>query len=204
MSDGAERSVAPGDDARASDVEARPRPQYGEYATPEEQRARIQRPEVTEALEAGVAPQPEPVAPVAEKAIPSAGAGRMGLRGPLWDRILTGGLLAYGLVSTVSTIVQLLDFPTYAETAAKILGVDASYTNLSAGYLWGAVAAFIYGIGWLLTAVLTWRRLRRGRVAFWIPLAGFVVTALLAGLCVTLALVGDQQFMTAIIGSVPN
>jgi len=197
VSDGAERSTAPGDDAR-------PRPQYGEYATPEEQRARIQRPEVTEALEAGVAPQPEPVAPVAEKALPSADAGRMGLRGPLWDRILTGGLLAYGLVSTVSTIVQLLDFPTYAETAAKILGVDASYTNLSAGYLWGAVAAFVYGIGWLLTAVLTWRRLRRGRVAFWIPLAGFVVTALLAGLCVTLALVGDQQFMTAIIGSVPN
>ncbi|MDQ1083752.1 MULTISPECIES: DUF6264 family protein [Microbacterium] len=179
----------------------RPRPQFGEYATPEEQRARIQRPEVTEALDAGVAPRPEQPAPAA---VASDGARPGVLRGPLWDRILTGGLLAYGLVSTVSTIVQLLDFPHYAESAATVLGADAAYTNLQAGYVWGAAAALVYGIGWLLTAVLSWRRLKRGRVAFWIPIAGFVVTALIAGICVTLALVGDQQFMTAIIGAVPD
>ena len=46
-----------------SDAESRPRPQYGEYATPEEQRARIQHPEVTEALQSGVAPEPEPEEP---------------------------------------------------------------------------------------------------------------------------------------------
>lgn len=186
------------------DAEARPRPQFGEYATPEEQRARIRRPEVTEALEAGVAPQPEKPEQPAPAAVPAAGARARALRGPLWDRILTGGLLAYGLVSTASTIVQLLDFPRYAESAADVLGVDATYTNLQAGYVWGAAAALVYGIGWLLTAVLTWRRLTRGRVAFWIPLVGFVATALIAGICVTLALVGDQQFMSAIIGSVPN
>ena len=37
--------------------DARPRPQYGEYATPEEQRARIQRPETTGALETGQDPR---------------------------------------------------------------------------------------------------------------------------------------------------
>ena len=186
-------------DASTGNGEGRPRPQYGEYATPEEQRARIQRPEVTEALDAGVAPQPERPAPApVDAARPGA------LRGPLWDRIITGGLLAYGLVSTVSTIVQLLDFPRYAESAANVLGVDATYTNLQGGYVWGAAAALVYGIGWLLTALLTWRRLKRGKIAFWIPIAGFVATALVAGVCVTLALVGDQQFMTAIIGSVPN
>jgi hypothetical protein len=189
-------------DASTDGGSARPRPQYGEYATPEEQRARIRRPEVTEALDAGVAPQPEQPAPTATA--PSPGARPGGLRGPRWDRIVTGALLAYGLVSTVSTIVQLLDFPRYAESAATILGVDATYTNLQAGYVWGAAAAFVYGVGWLVTAVLTWRRLKRGRVAFWIPIAGFVATALVAGICVTLALVGDPQFMTAIIGSVPN
>lgn len=192
-------------DASSENPEPRPRPQYGEYATPEEQRARIQRPEVTEALEAGVAPQPEPpVSTPASAPVPAAGTRPGALRGPLWDRVITGGLLAYGLVSTVSTIMQLLDFPRYAESAAAVLGVDATYTNLQAGYVWGAAAALVYGIGWLLTALLTWRRLRRGRIAFWIPIAGFVATALIAGVCVTLALVGDQQFMTAIIGSVPN
>lgn len=199
MSDADQRPAGPGSDA--GDVGARPRPQFGEYATPEEQRARIQRPEVTEALDAGVAPQPEPIAP---SAAPATASGPGGFRGPLWDRILAGGLLAYGLVSTVSTIVQLLDFPAYAEAAAKVLGVDVSFTNLSAGYLWGAAAAFVYGIGWLLTAMFTWRRLKRGRIAFWIPLVGFVGTALVAGVCVTAALLGDQQFMNALIGSVPN
>lgn len=178
-------------------TEERPRPQYGEYATPEEQRARIQRPEVTEALDAGVAPQPVQPTPAPDAAPAPA-------RGPLWDRALTFGLLVYGLVSTVSTIVQLLDFPSYAETAARILGADATFTNLPAGYLWGAAAAFAYGAGWLLTAVLTWRRLKRGRIAFWIPLVGFVATAIVASICITVALFGDPQFMSALIANVPN
>lgn len=177
-----------------SDADARPsRPQYGEYATPEEQRARIQRPEVTDALESGVAPQPAPTTPQA----PQARA-----RGPLVDRVITVVLLVYGLVSTVSTIVQLLDFPGYAERAAQILGVDATYTNLSAGYVWGAAASVVYGIGYLVTAVITWRRLARGRISFWVPLVGFVVTTLLAGVCITVALASDPAFLTSLTGAV--
>lgn len=190
---------------RADADQSPPRPQFGEYATPEEQRARIQRPEVTEALEAGVAPKPAPQpAPAAAPAGTTAGFPVPASRGARVDRIVTFGLLFYGLFSVVTTIVQLLDFPQYAERGAQMLGVTATFTNLSAGYVWGAAAAFVYGIGWLLTAVLTWRRMKSGRLAFWIPLVGFVVTALVAGVCVTLALVGDAQFMSAIIDSVPN
>lgn len=177
-----------------SDAESRPRPQYGEYATPEEQRARIQRPEVTEALESGVAPQPEPVAaPAAPRA-----------RGPLADRVATFVLLVYGLISAISTIVQLLDFPGYAERAAQIIGVDATYTALSAGFVWGAVASVVYGLGYLVTALLTWRRLRRGRVSFWVPLVGFVATTLVAGVCITIALMADPAFLSALTGAVTN
>lgn len=195
------------DDSRSSDegggVE-RPRPQYGEYATAEEQRARIQRPEVTKALDAGVAPQPQPQPQAAPVADAPAGFVAPATRGARVDRIVTFGLLFYGLFSVVTTIVQLLNFPEYAERGAQMLGVTATFTNLSAGYVWGAAAALVYGVGWLLTAVFTWRRLRRGRVAFWIPLVGFVATALIAGICVTMALVGDATFMSAILDSVPN
>lgn len=179
-----------------SDDDARPRPQYGEYASPEEQRARIQRPEVTEALEAGVAPAPEPAAesaPAANRA-----------RGPLADRVATFVLLVYGLISVISTITQLLDFPGYAERAAQILGVDATYTALSTGYVWGAVASVVYAIGYLLTAALTWRRLRRGRIAFWVPLVGFVATTLVAGVCITIALTADPAFLSALTGAFAN
>jgi len=192
-------------DARPAEVGSRPRPQFGEYATPEEQRARIQRPEVTEALDAGVAPQPAPTPEPARAAQPAAaGFPVPTTRGARVDRIVTFGLLFYGLFSVVTTIIQLLNFPEYAETGARMLGVEATFTNLSAGYVWGAAAAAVYGIGWLATAVLTWRRMKRGRLAFWIPLVGFVVTALIAGICVTIALVGDPQFMSAIVNTVPS
>lgn len=179
-----------------SDDDARPRPQYGEYASPEEQRARIQRPEVTEALEAGVAPAPEPVA----EAAPAANRAR----GPLADRVATFVLLVYGLISVISTVTQLLDFPGYAERAAQILGVDATYTALSTGYVWGAVASVVYAIGYLLTAALTWRRLRRGRIAFWVPLVGFAATTLVAGVCITIALTADPAFLSALTGAFAN
>jgi hypothetical protein len=176
-----------------TDGDERPRPQYGEYATPEEQRARIQRPEVTESLEAGVAPRSEP-----SVAVPSAAAPKPG---PLADRFVTFGLLIYGFVTVVSTIIQLLDFPGYAERAAQIFGVEATYTALNAGYVWGAVAAVAYGVGYLVTAWLTWRRLRRGRIAFWVPLVGFVATTMVASVCITIALTSDPSYFSSLTGA---
>jgi len=181
-----------------SDVDPRPRPQFGEYATPEEQQARIRRPDVTEALEAGVAPQPEAPATTA----PAEAAPATAKRGPLVDRVITFMLLVYGLLSVATTIAQVLDFPTYAEQAARVLGVDASYTNLSAGFVWGAIAAVVYGVTYLVTAVVTWRRLQRGRIAFWVPLVGFAVSTLLAGACITVAIVSDPTYLSALMDGI--
>jgi uncharacterized membrane protein YhaH (DUF805 family) len=177
-----------------SDLDPRPRPQFGEYATPEEQQARIQRPEVTEALDAGVAPQEAAPAPKA--------AALAAARGPLVDRIITLMLLIYGLVSVVTTIAQVLDFPHYAEQAAQILNVDAKYTNLTAGFVWGAIAAVVYGVVYLLTALVTVRRLRRGRIAFWVPLVGFAVAAVVGGTCITIAIVNDPAYLSALMGGI--
>lgn len=180
-----------------SETDPRPRPQYGEYATPEEQQARIQRPEVTEALEAGQAPQSEKPAPAA----PVVGASTTAplSRGARIDRGATFGLLIYGLITVVTTIPQLLDFPTTAETLADRMGAsDTAFTNLSGGFVLGAVAAAIYGIGWLATAALTWRRLKRGRISFWVPLAGFAVTTFLASIVIMFALLGDPGFITSL------
>jgi hypothetical protein len=177
-----------------SDADPRPRPQFGEYATPEEQQARIQRPEVTESLDAGVAPQP--AAPASSTVAPAPA------RGPLVDRVITLMLLVYGLFSVVTTIVQVLDFPHYAEQAAKVLNVDATYSNLAAGFVWGAVAAVVYGVVYLVTALLTWRRLKRGRIAFWIPLVGFAVAALVGGTCIAIAIVSDPAYLSALMDGI--
>ncbi|WP_295823396.1 DUF6264 family protein [uncultured Microbacterium sp.] len=183
--------------------EARPRPQYGEYATPEEQRARIRRPEVTEALEAGVAPQPEhaPDPRVASKPGPMPVPAT---RGGQIDRIVTFGLLIYGLFSVVTTIIQLLNFPEYANNFARVFQVDATFTNLTAGYLWGAAAAAVTGIGWLLTAVFTWRSMKRGRISFWIPIVGALVSTVIAAVLSLIGMASDPQFLTAVMGTVSN
>lgn len=183
--------------------EVRPRPQYGEYATPEEQRARIQRPEVTEALEAGVAPQPKPVveqrasSKPAPMPVPTTRGGRI-------DRIVTFGLLVYGLFSVVTTIIQLLNFPEYANNFARVFRVDATFTNLTAGYLWGAAAAAVTGIGWLLTALFTWRSMKRGRISFWIPIVGALISTIIAAVLSLIGMSSDPQFLSAVMGSVSN
>ncbi|MDR6691389.1 hypothetical protein J2X55_002301 [Microbacterium sp. 1154] len=183
--------------------EIRPRPQYGEYATPEEQRARIQRPEVTEALEAGVAPQPEPVveqrasSKPAPMPVPTTRGGRI-------DRIVTFGLLVYGLFSVVTTIIQLLNFPEYANNFARVFRVDATFTNLTAGYLWGAAAAAVTGIGWLFTALFTWRSMKRGRISFWIPIVGALISTIIAAVLSLIGMSSDPQFLSAVMGSVSN
>jgi hypothetical protein len=183
--------------------EARPRPQYGEYATPEEQRARIQRPEVTEALEAGVAPQPEPIveqraaAKPASMPVPTTRGGRI-------DRIVTFGLLVYGLFSVVTTIIQLLNFPEYANNFARVFRVDATFTSLTAGYLWGAAAAAVTGIGWLFTALFTWRSMKRGRISFWIPIVGALISTIIAAVLSLIGMSSDPQFLSAVMGSVSN
>ena len=65
------------------------RPQYGEYATPEEQRARIQQPDTTWLLETGQDPDalhgaPAPAAP--STIAPSADARRSGAGSPIASR----------------------------------------------------------------------------------------------------------------------
>ncbi len=125
-------------------------------------------------------------------------------RGGQIDRIVTFGLLIYGLFSVVTSIIQLLNFPEYANNFARVFRVDATFTNLTAGYLWGAAAAAVTGIGWLLTAMFTWRSMKRGRISFWIPIVGALVSTVIAAVLSLVGMASDPQFLSAVMGSVSN
>lgn len=188
------------------DPDDRPRPQYGEYASPEEQRARIRQPDATDALLAGQAldaPATSASAPSATLAeqtrrttsAPSTSALARPLTGwRLADRIITIGLLAYGLVNVIATSVQLFSFEQYANTILGLFGVDQAFTNVAQGQLWGTVAGITMIVGWLLTATLTWRQLRRGRIAFWIPVAGALVVSIAVSIFITVPILNDPAF----------
>jgi hypothetical protein len=207
-----------GEAARADDAAARPsRPQYGEYATPEEQRARIRQPDVTRALDTGASATEQPVAAPAfgeanahlAHAAPSHPARETSVtaaappRPRMVDRIVTFALLAYGLVNVVSSFPTFLDYSLYADTMFALLGVDVELADPAAGRPWGIAAALVLAIGWLVTAAFSWWSVRRGRLSWWIPLVGGIVFTLVAGTLMVVPLMNDPAAWEALVGTLP-
>lgn len=181
-------------------TDERPRPQFGEYASAEEQRARIRQPDVTERLDAGVAPAGAESATAAPTA-PTAGATSTSPgRGRLVDRIVAFALLAYGLVNVISAAPALVDYAAYMTSVFELMGVDAEIGDADAGRPWGIAAAVVLIGGWLLTAAVTWATMRRGRVSWWISLVGGVVFSLTAGALVMVPLMSDAALWSSLVG----
>lgn len=165
----------------------RPRPQYGEYATPEEQRARIQQPDITDALLSGVAPEPEPV--VAEAAAQPAPRHASPL-----NRLVTIILLAMGAANVLISVFSYLDIVPAIEQSMELMGVSGEFTNYAVAQTWGMVAAIVLVTLYILTLSITWRVLKAGRVSWWIPLVGAVVTYAVVSACLAVPLLGDPAF----------
>lgn len=201
--------------------ERRPAPRYGEYATPEEQRARTQQPGPAQPVSPiggppqygasadsaqGLAPgnHVPPVMPGdTASPHPQTGPATTTAARPtrLADRIITLVLLAYGAITVFSAIPQMLDFTDFAETWMGVAGIDGDFTNFALGQQWGAIAAWVFALGWLLTAVLSWWSLSRRRLSWWIPMVGAIVTFLLVTFCLMVPLLSDpliiEHFSTA-------
>lgn len=167
------------------------RPQYGEYATPEEQRRLAGLPPVDAAPETPAIASP---AVVEAPAAPAKPAGRP------WDRILTIALLAYGVINVFMTGMSYLNLPDLMNESMKILGIEGEFTNFEQARVWGTVAAIVLVIGWVLTAWLSMRRLRSGKITWWLPLVGAAVTMLVAAFCITVPMMGDPAFLTYVEG----
>jgi hypothetical protein len=167
------------------------RPRYGEYASPEEQRARIRQPDATQALETGQAPAPAASpAPAATPATPV----RSG-RGRLIDRIATIALLAYGLLTVVTSVPLMFALAEGENGYLGLLGMTEPLSDRTAAQIWGAVAGSVFLIGWLLTAWISWANLRRGRISFWIPLVGAFVFSALSTVLMLVPALGDPAFV---------
>lgn len=159
------------------------RPQYGEIATPEEQRRAAGLPPVVDLPSADDTTMP-PVTrePAAKRPHPV-------------DRIVTVALLAYGLINVAMSAVSYLDPSRVMNEAMTILGVSGEFTNFAEGKLWGTIAAVVLIVGYAITAILSVRRLRRGRITWWLPLVGAIVTVGIASMCIAVPMFGDPAFV---------
>jgi hypothetical protein len=174
-----------------------PRPQYGEYATPEEQRARIRQPD------AAMTPAAETVAqPPVTSAARAASAPAFEPRSRMTDRIVTFALLAYGFVNLITTFPALVDYSGYADTVFNMMGVDVELSDPAAGRPWGIAAALVLAIGWVITALVSWWSLRRGRRTWWIPVVGAIVFTVASGTLMLVPLMSDPAVWDVLVGSV--
>lgn len=173
------------------------RPQYGEYASPEEQRARAGLPPLTaDPASSASPPLPEASEPghVARPA-PRAAAGH-----PV-GRLVTLVLLGFGLVNVLSSIPQFVNMSSTLSESMKMLGLDGEFTNYAAARTWGVIAVVVLLVGYAVTAWLSLRQMKRGRAAWWIPLVGFVITMSLVSACISVVMFSDPAFTAGLLAA---
>jgi hypothetical protein len=151
-----------------------PAPRWGEYGpTPEP------------------AKQPEPLAPAPPPPLRPAGpAAATAHSGPTWDRILTIALLVIGVFNVLTTIPQMLSLPAALDDVYRVQGFG-NYTSDALASALGIVINVVSVLLLIVVVVLAIRRLRAGRLAFWIPLVGGATALILTGVLLTVAMVGD-------------
>lgn len=186
-------------DPGARPAEARLRPEYGEYATPEEQRARIQQPAVTEALNRGVSPDAltDSAAPAAAPPVDVvAGAAASVRESPARtvDRLITAVLLGIGAVNVLFSVPSFLDLTATFTRTMETMGIPGAFTNTAGATQWGAVAAVSIVVGYVLTVFFSWQRIRARRRAWWVPLVGAAITYAIVVASLTVPMMADPAF----------
>lgn len=182
-----------------ADGTRRPRPQFGELATPEEQRAAI-------AVPAAVtSPEPVPVEadrpekrakakaqerPEKRASVP-AGTATDAARPPV-DRFISWGLLGLGLFSILQSTSMLIDLPTAIDRFFVSAELDP-YGPLGAGRVLGFVGLAAYVVLWVIALVLVQRRVALGRSSWWIPLVAGLVANVVVVVCVGSAMMIDPS-----------
>lgn len=178
-------------------TDSRPRPQYGEYASPEVQRAHIREPHPTpdeaspeaDARATGSDSAGLPGAPVKKSTVAGTASGAR-----RWDVVLTWVLLALGTFSVLTSIPGFLNLAETLEAAYQQVGIGHFASSPLASAL-GVTAVVIQVVLLVAAFALSTRTLRAGKVAFWIPLVAGVVSIVAVTICMTVALVNDPAFI---------
>lgn len=174
----------------------RPRPQYGEYATPEQ--LATARGLTLEQLQHQMTP-PRAEAPAAGDAVvvppaQSTDAAKSPTRRRTLNRAVTIGLLAFGLLYTLLNTPGLLALSETMQRSYDLMGYGEFVATERVASL-GVLAAVLQGVVWLATAAVSFLLLRRGRAAWWVPVAGGVLALIVFVVVSTIVLAGDPTFL---------
>ncbi len=182
--------------------EPRPQPEYGQYATPQEQAKAVAKSLPTPAIATPATAPTHQRNP--QQTIPQRNAARparpLGQRNPPAaarrpDRLVTLMLLAVGLGYALSQIPGNLSLAQVFDQLYKQMGIG-SYEVTSATAVIGVVLIIAQLIVWVLTAFWAFRRIRAGRPSWWIPVLGAVVSVAVSSALMAVLLMADPAFTT--------
>lgn len=163
--------------------EPRERPQYGEYASVDEQIAA-----------GGHAVDPDPVAAVVpERFAPPVAATRVVGAPPAarpWDLALTVALLVLGAYSVISSIPGFLAFGSTLDELYTASGYgDYTSDSLASGIGIGILVS--QSLLYVATVALSIARLRAKKLAFFVPLVGAAASGVVIFVLVLVAMTSD-------------
>lgn len=171
----------------------RPPAQYGEYATPEEQQRAKGLPEPT--ADAAPADAAQPTSPAAPSAAAPAPAPSRHAH-PV-DRIVTLVLLALGLFIWLNGIPGYLALPDALQTVFDQLG-GGTYAAADTAAALGVTALVVQAAIWGATAASAWFAMKRGKLAWWIPVVGAALYFIASMVVVSIALFADPGFIESV------
>jgi len=187
--------------------DARPRPQYGEYApegwvSPVADAAAAREAELAAKAADSRVVDARPGAAPATQAAPTAGtATPAGLStGRRVDRIATLALIGLAVYNVVGNVVLV---PNFAATLLDLLrgnGYDVdTFTSQPALQTAGAVIAVTSLVVFVVMLWWTLRRLRAGRLSFFVPLAAGVLVTAVQVIAVFSVVLGDAAFVQSVM-----
>jgi len=199
----------------------RPRPEYGEYATPAEQAEAMGLTPVELAQLTTLTPAAKPVAEPAEVATAAVSKDKSGELAPpaasdaiplpppsktpdlqtgarRWDLPITYGLLFYGAFTVFSTVVDARAYGSSLQAMfTQFVGKD-SFSAVDLANDLGPWIAAAHGVIFVITVALTVVSIRRKRVSFYIPLLGAVAAGIVTMIFSAVIVANDPTLMAFI------
>ncbi|PFG31744.1 DUF6264 family protein [Paramicrobacterium agarici] len=188
------------------------RPQFGEYATPEQQRAAIRVPasddnesvpiekrdqEPSSSRDTGQSeqhPHHQPNRVHRASNAPSANDDPVAEVRRRTDRFSTYILLGVGLFSVLTTAPSLFQLPQMLTQAYAQFGMG-EYSNTGLATTIGWIIFVVYAGLWIAALLLSLRRLAARKTTWWVPFVVGVIANVMYLILLTVAMVNDPAFM---------
>jgi hypothetical protein len=160
------------------------RPEYGEFASPEEQ-----------AAAAGVQPHWDPPTLPASRSEPGAAAATTVAAPRRWDLTLTMVLIVLGTFATFNSFGGYADLAGTLNGLYKVYGYTGTVADPVLANRVGVAMNVVQVVALVLAVIVSARRLRAGRLAFPVPLIAALVAAVASVILVGSVLGSDPAFL---------